>query len=184
VRALGVGLWLVGAAAGAVAQLAPAPDPVGADSTFLEVADVRVHGAGPGTLSETQVRSLEVELSRVASGWVGPRRELPRERVRIGDLGAEPLRVYGSALEAIEDALARAHAREGRAGVSVELRPGAVRFERDGQERRNLIEAPEHKARVESMRSRLRARYGASGCTGWRRRRTGASARLRARGCR
>jgi hypothetical protein len=138
-RALGVGLWLVGAAAGALAQLAPAPDPVGADATFIEVADVRVHGEGAGTLSEAQVRALEVELSRVAGGWVAPRRELPRERVRLGELGAEPLRLYGSALESIEDALARAHALAGRPGVSVELRPGAVRFERDGVERRNLV---------------------------------------------
>lgn len=138
-RALGIGLWLAGAAAGALAQLAPAPDPVGADATFVEVADVRVHGEGAGTLSEAQVYGLEVELSRVAGGWVAPRRDLPRERVRIGDLGVEPLRLYGSAIESIEDALARAHALAGRAGVSVELRPGAVRWERDGVERRNLI---------------------------------------------
>jgi hypothetical protein len=138
-RGLGVGLWLVGAAAGALAQLAPAPDPVGADATFIEIADVRVHGEGTGTLSEAQIRALEVELSRVAGGWVAPRRDLPRERVRLGDLGAEPLRLYGSALESIEDALARAHALAGRAGVAVELRPGAVRYERDGVERRNLV---------------------------------------------
>jgi len=132
-------MWLVGAAAGALAQLAPAPDPVGADATFVEVAEVRVHGEGAATLSQAQVYGLEVELSRVAGGWVAPRRDLPRERVRIGDLGAEPLRLYGSALESIEDALARALAREGHAGVSVELRPGAVRYERDGVERRSLI---------------------------------------------
>src|SRR5262245_51097117 len=138
-RALGVGLWLVGAAAGGLAQLGPAPDPVGADATFVEVAEVRVHGEGPGTLSQAQIWALEVELSRVAGGWVAPRRDLPRERVRIGDLGAEPLRLYGSAIESIEDAVARAHARAGRAGVSVELRPGAVRYERDGVERRNLV---------------------------------------------
>src|SRR5262245_64564 len=138
-RALGVGLWLVGAAAGGLAQLGPAPDPVGADATFVEVAEVRVHGEGPGTLSQAEIGALEVELSRVAGGWVAPRRDLPRERVRIGDLGAEPLRLYGSAIESIEDAVARAHARAGRAGVSVELRPGAVRYERDGVERRNLV---------------------------------------------
>lgn len=138
-RVLGLGVWLIGAAAGAVAQLAPAPDPLGADASFIEVADVRVHGAGEGTLSEAQVRSLELELSRVAAGWVAPRRELPRERVRLEQLADSELRVYGSALESIEDALARAHARLGHSRVVVELRPGAVRYERDGRERRNLI---------------------------------------------
>jgi hypothetical protein len=103
------------------------------------VADVRVHGAGEGTLSAAQVRALEVELSRVAAGWVAPRRELPRERVRLGELADSELRVYGSALESIEDALARAHARLGHSRVVVELRPGAVRYERDGRERRNLV---------------------------------------------
>jgi hypothetical protein len=140
VRVLGVGLWLVGAAAGALAQLAPAPDPVGADTTYLDVAEVRVHGAGPATLSAAQVFDLQVELSRVASGWVAARRDLPRERVAIGALARLPLRVYGSALESIEDALAREHARAGHAGVIVELRPGAVIHESgDGRQRRNLI---------------------------------------------
>jgi hypothetical protein len=139
VRALGLGVWLIGAAAGALAQLAPAPDPVGADASFIEVADLRVHGAGEGTLSEAQVRALEVELSRVAAGWVAPRRDLPRERVRLEELADSGLRVYGSALESIEDALARAHARLGHSRVVVELRPGAVRFERDSRERRNLV---------------------------------------------
>jgi hypothetical protein len=139
VRVLGLGLWLIGAAAGAVAQLAPAPDPAGSDATFVEVADVRVHGAGSATLSVPEVLDLQVELSRVASGWVAPRRELPRERVRIRELGNSSLRLYGSALASIEDALAREHARRGRAGVVVELRPGTAVHERAGQSRRNLI---------------------------------------------
>jgi hypothetical protein len=133
-------LWLVGAAFGALAQLSPAPDPVGPDTTYLEVADVRVHGAGPATLSAAAVLELQVELSRVASGWVAARRDLPRERVAIGALGSLPLRVYGSALESIEDALAREHARAGRSGVEVELRPGVVLHDDgDGRQRRNLI---------------------------------------------
>jgi len=140
VRVLGVGIWLLGAAFGAVAQLAPAPDPVGPDTTYLDVAEVRVHGAGPATLSVAQVLELQVELSRVAGGWVAARRDLPRERVAIGALGRLPLRLYGSALENIENALAREHALAGRSGVVVELRPGTGLHESgDGLQRRNLI---------------------------------------------
>jgi hypothetical protein len=132
-------VWLLGAAAGAIAQLAPSAHPVSADAMFIDVADVRVHGAGAGTLPAADVLGLEIELSRVADGWVAPRRDLPRERVRLGELGAAGARLHGSALASIEDAVARAHALAGRAGVAVELRPGEARYPRDGVERRNLI---------------------------------------------
>jgi hypothetical protein len=131
-------LWLLGGAGGVViGQLAPAPDPVGADATFVDVGDVRVQGVGAGTLSEEQVRGLEVELSKVAGGWVAPRRDLPRQRMRIGELGGASLRLYGSAIESVEDAIALAHARAGRAGVEIELRPGAVSY--GGPSQRDLI---------------------------------------------
>ncbi len=133
--ALGLAAWL-DPATGA-AQLRPAPDPDGPDLAYVDVDAVVVHGAGGGTLGAAEVLDLDVELSRLAGGWAAARPGLPARRWRLRDLGRAGVRLYGSALDAVVDAVESAHLRRGHAGVGAAVRPGAVA--RAGTGQRSLV---------------------------------------------
>ena len=131
--------WLLAPPCAAAPELRSAPDPSGSDAAFLDVHSLLVHGVDRDTLSSDEVLALEVELGRVAGGWVAARPDLPRRLWRLDELGRSGERLYGSALEALAETVERAHARRGRAGIRAELRSGAVLHARGDRPRRSLI---------------------------------------------
>jgi hypothetical protein len=135
----GVVALLLCAAAAARAQLAPAPDPTGADAVDLSIDSVVIQGIGPDTLSEADILDVDVDLCHVAGGWVGRREGLPSVRWKLGQLSGLGIRLYGSALRSLAEAVSLAHFAAGHSRVRVELRGGAVARRVGDLELRNLV---------------------------------------------
>ena len=137
---LGPGLALVlivGLLSGAGAGAAIDPR-----ALLFRVRAIELVGLGPGTLDEDEILALEVELSPSSGGWIAAGSGLGTARLRLEGIGGADgrgTRLFGSAVQAIVDAIGRAH-RERDLEVRADVRVGTLDRLRSGGDGRLVIE--------------------------------------------
>jgi len=98
----------------------PGPAP---EERLFEVRSVRGDGLSGEGLTESELQQIEVALTPVEGGLLGPRVGLPTEARLLGDIGAGAgeARLYSSALQAIAEAVVRAYNERDLRGIRVNV---------------------------------------------------------------
>jgi len=113
------------AEAAAPVVVEPAPN----DGVPYPISALNVSYASPaaGFPAVTELLASSVELTETSAGWVAPRVDAPRTRVKLDEIGSlSNKQFYSSAIVHINQAIVRAINARGLAGVRVEVSPKDV----------------------------------------------------------